>query len=266
MIQQERLNKIVEYLQEKQRATLADIAQLNGVSIDTARRDFEQLEAQGKLKRVRGGAIYCQQKENGRSVLENRYQENRAAKREISRLLKPFIVEGQSVFLNSGTTNIEVAKFLAKNYTRLTVITNNIYVLDILAEAQEFTTIVPGGIVDTDEGSIGGDQCERDILQYNIDTAILALEAVSIEKGITAYHPDRVSTIQAIMKASRRNIFVADHTKFGRVACMNVCPVDAIDLLISDSGLSDKLREAYESRGITVVTSDRENNFPLEEP
>ena len=256
MIQQERFLNIMKYLQENRTAALTESAQLNGVSMDTARRDLMQLEVQGKLKRVRGGAVY-QQIDLGTQTYEVRQGKNQLAKREAAAQLKSFVMEGQSIALNDGTTGIEVAKFLVENYSRLMILTNNIHILDILAEARKFTTIIPGGIVDAVEGALHGDQCERDILQYNIDTAILSADAISPEKGITAFRPHLVPVMQAMMHAAQRRIWVADHSKFNRTAYMNVCGVEEIDLVVSDSGFPEELHEPFAAKDVTVVTPGR---------
>lgn len=260
MIQQERLAKIEEYLKANQTATLTDISNLNEVSVDTVRRDLEILETRGVLKRVRGGAVY-RQLDVDVQTFDIRRSEHVELKRELASQLKTLIADGQSVLLNSGTTNIEVAKFLVENYNRLTILTNNIYVLDVLAETKKFTTIVPGGIVDTSENAILGDQCEQDILQYNIDTAVIAVDAISFEKGVTHSHPNQVSVMRAMMKTSRKKVFVADHTKFGRVSCMNVCSIDEMDTIVSDSGFPEELRERFEMQGVIVVTPGHETSF-----
>lgn len=83
MIQQERLIKTVEYLKANQTATLAELARLTEVSIDTARRDLGQLEAQGMLKRVRGGAVYHQRELDVQVPFEVRQDGTPEAKREI---------------------------------------------------------------------------------------------------------------------------------------------------------------------------------------
>lgn len=256
MIQQERFLKIIEYLKEHQTATLNEIAALNGVSVDTVRRDLEQLESNGMLKRVRGGAVY-HNADFATQTFDIRSIANREAKRELVEQLGAFVVDGQTVALNSGTTSIEAAKFLVENYYRLTVLTNNIHVLEVLASARKFTTIVPGGIVDPAEGAIFGDQCEQDILKYNIDTAILAVHALSFEKGVTDFRLNQAGIIRAMMEASRQKIFIADHSKFGRIACMNVCGIDEMETIISDSCFPEELRPEFSARGVRVVTAPK---------
>ena len=256
MIQQERFLKIIEYLKEHQTATLNEFAALNSVSVDTVRRDLEQLENNGMLKRVRGGAVY-HNADFATQTFDIRSIANREAKRELVEQLGAFVVDGQTVALNSGTTSIEAAKFLVENYYRLTVLTNNIHVLEVLAAARKFTTIVPGGIVDPAEGAIFGDQCEQDILKYNIDTAILAVHALSFEKGVTDFRLNQAGIIRAMMEAARQKIFIADHSKFGRIACMNVCGIDEMQTIISDSAFPEEYRAEFSVRGVKVVTPTR---------
>lgn len=254
MIQDERFLKIIDYLRTNQTATLAEIAALNSVSVDTVRRDLAKLETGGMLKRVRGGAVFHNADISTQHV-EMRGISHRNEKKELAALLGAFVVDGQTIALNSGTTCAEVANYLAQNYYRLTVLTNNLQAIDILARVNTFTIIVPGGIFDPREEAIFGESCESDIRSYNIDTAILGVHAVSLEKGITDFRLNQAGIIHAMMQASRKRIVVADSSKFEKIACMNICGLDEIDMIVSDSKFPAHLREAFTQQNITLITS-----------
>jgi len=252
LMQDERFLRIVEYLREKKTAKLQDIAELNGVSVDTVRRDFEQLEAEGLLRRVRGGAVFhnadiTTQKVGIRGIT------HREEKKEIAALTDQFVADGQTVGLTSGTTCLEVARFLAANYRRLTVITNNLAAVNELAEAGRFTIIVPGGVVDCNEEAVFGDTCEEDILSYNIDVAFLGVHAISVEKGITDFRINQVSVQRAMIQSAKKRIIVADHSKFDQVAYVNTCGLDEVDAIISDSGLSHEVYHKFRNCDVDIV-------------
>lgn len=254
-MQDERFLRIIEYLKEHQTAKLQDIAQLNTVSIDTVRRDFEQLELEGLLRRVRGGAVFhnadiTTQKVGIRGIA------HREEKREMASMLGPFVADGQTVALNSGTTCVEVARFLVENYRRLTVVTNNLAAVNVLAGAGKFTVIVPGGVVDPSEEAIFGDVCEEGILSYNIDTAIFGVHAISLDKGVTDFRITQQTIIKAMMSVSKKRIVVADYSKFDKVACVNVCDISEIDLIISDSKLPADICDDFRRHGIELVVAN----------
>ena len=252
MLKDGRLQKILQYLEEHQTATLKQLSTLNQVSLDTVRRDLARLEAEGRLRRVRGGAI-LEGIDVTAQLPEQEEPERKQEKQAIASLLGPFITDGQAVALSGGTTCAEVAAFLVKNYYRLTVLTNNLRALEILAEAPTFTVLVPGGIVDTDTDELFGQQCEEDIQKYNLDVAVLGAYAVSAEKGLTDDRFYQKGILQAMINAARTKILVADATKFGRTACVNICPLDRIDIVVSDTTLSAEEVQKLEAIGLQVV-------------
>jgi DeoR/GlpR family transcriptional regulator of sugar metabolism len=164
------------------------------------------------------------------------------------------VVDGQTIALNSGTTNVEVAKYLVENYYRLTIITNNLRIIDILKHGKDFTIIVPGGMFDPDEYAIFGKTCEDDILSYNIDTALIAVNGISCEKGITDFRMKEVGIIRALLTASKYKVVVADFSKFDRVAYLNVCDLSEIDCILTNSGISDAIAAKYEKLNVKVIS------------
>lgn len=252
MMQDERFIRIVDFLKENHTGTLAELAKLNDVSLDTVRRDLEQLEKSRMLRRVRGGAVYhnadiTTQGVGVRSITQKR------EKREIAELLSGYIMDGQAILLNSGTTCMEVAELLVDRFYRLTVMTNSLPVIRILSRNKNFSIIIPGGVVDTQEEAICGEQCEKDIRKYNLDLAILGVHALSLEKGITDFRIHQESIIRAMLESSKQKIVVADHTKFEKVSYVNICRLSEIDRIITDSGLPDDIRRSYEEQGIEIV-------------
>lgn len=252
MMQDERFIRIIDFLKENQTGTLAELAALNEVSLDTVRRDLEQLEKSKMLRRVRGGAVYHNADITTHGV-GVRSISRKQEKREIAELLCTFVVDGQAILLNSGTTCMEVAELLAERFYRLTIMTNSLPVIRILSQNKNFTIIIPGGIVDGQEEAICGEQCETDIRKYNLDMAILGVHAVSLEKGITDFRIHQEPIMRAMLESSRQKIVVADHSKFEKISYVNICGLEEIDRIITDSGLPDEVRSSYEERGVEIV-------------
>lgn len=252
MIQDERFSRIVEYLKENKTAKLKDISKLNDVSIDTVRRDFEQLEAKGMLRRVRGGAIFPNVDITTQNV-DVRRSSNCNQKKEIASLFGDIILDGQAVAFNSGTTCAEIARFLVDNYRSLTIITNNLRAVEILAQAKDFTIIIPGGEVDSKEWAVFGETCEENIMKYNADVAIFGIHAISLEKGITDFRLNQYGVLRAMLQVAKKKIVVADSSKFEKVACVNVCNLEEIDIILSDSDLPEDIKKAYEKKGLKII-------------
>lgn len=252
MMQDERFLKIIDYLKEHQTATFAELAELNGVSVDTVRRDIEKMDKEKMLRRVRGGAVYHNADLTTQRVNVRRIS-NKKEKMEIATLLADYIIDGQAIALNSGNSCVAVAEFLVENYYRLTIVTNNLEVIKIISQKKDFTIIVPGGMVDIKEEAIYGKQCEKGIRQYNIDVAILGVYGVSLEKGITDFRFRHTCVMKAMMESSRKKIVLADAAKFGKVSYVNVCSLDEVDMILTSSKLSSDIRNKYMAKGVKII-------------
>lgn len=155
MLQEERLIKITGHLKEEGSDNYANIADLLGVSQGTVRKDLAELDKRGLVKLVRGGAAYVKNNLT-RSQLDKRSMINREEKKELVQELRRFVKNGQAIAINGGTTSIEAAKFLVKNYSELAIVTNNLTAVDILKEKKSFQIVVTGGIYHDRENTVIG--------------------------------------------------------------------------------------------------------------
>lgn len=257
MLQEDRLFQIMKYLKSKGSASLEELTQLTNVSAGTVRRDLSKLQDNGMLSIVRGGAIY-RNYDSARQNFDMRSIESKDEKRALTQFLTEIISDGQAIALNSGTTNMEVAQFLVRHYRRLTILTNNLKILNILKAGDHFTLILPGGILDTNEHAVIGSQCEAEIMTYNLDIALLAVNALSTQKGVTDFRLPEVGIAQAMLKAAKTKVVVADHTKFDRISCMNICALSEIDYILTDEKLTQEQAEQYRAHGVRIFLPQEE--------
>lgn len=201
---------------------------------------------------VRGGAVWGKT-DLTRGTLQARDIINKAEKQELVKCLGDIIEDRQVVALNGGTTNIEVAKFLVENYSRLTIITNNLAALRILRQRNTFQVILTGGIYSSEEDSLVGKQAEREIMMYNADVAVLAVNSISVEKGITDFRMEEGSIINAMIKCSKIAVIAADNSKFDRISCINVCNLDKISCIVTDSSTKEDVADRYKAAGVRVL-------------
>ena len=116
VLKAERLIRIIDFLKERNTANLADLSELNNVSLDTTRRDLKELNERNLLKLVRGGAVLLSNDLPEGQIISSKGITHEYEKRELVRLAGSLITDGQAIALNNGTTNTEVAKYLVKNY------------------------------------------------------------------------------------------------------------------------------------------------------
>lgn len=254
MEHEKRYEQIIDNLRQNGRATLRSLADLCEVSVDTVRRDLKTLEGRGAVRMVRGGAVISdedpRQKSYGiRSVFHH------DEKKELCANLGQIVREGMTLALNNGTTNSEAARYLCDSYDKLTVITNSLEVISILLDKSRFNVIIPGGFLDMQEKSIYGQRCEKDICDYNIDLALLAVNAVSLSKGITDFRFNEIGIIKAMLRSSRASYVLADSSKFESVSCVNVSPLNGISGFLTDELLPEETKRKYESAGYRIFVS-----------
>lgn len=257
MLQEYRHHKIESFLKQKKAAKAAELATLLNVSIDTVRRDLEVLEKSGILKRVHGGAILKQNNENVLNKLFNeREVKNLEKKQEVASLAIELIEEGQAVALNGGTTTIEIAKVLVGKFQRLTIITNDLRIVSILGANKNFTIILTGGFYNPEEYTLYGKQCEDILADFNIDIALITVNALSLEQGLTDFRIHEVGVIQTILSRTKYKVVVADSSKFETSSYINICPLQNIDLIVTDSSLPVNIAEEYSKHNIRFLSSN----------
>lgn len=253
MLQEERFVKIIKYLKENKTARYAELIGLLNASENTVRRDLAELDRRGIIKMVRGGAVWGKN-DLTKSVYEARRNINQQDKQELVACLGNIIENGQAIAMNGGTTTIEAARYLKQNYDRMTVVTNNLTIVDILKEKRNFKIIVASGSYDRSENTLVGPRAEKTIELYNTDYAILAVNSISASKGITDFRDEEIDIINAMIRNTEKAIVVADHSKFDRISCMNVCTLSDIDYFITDPSIDRKILHAYREKGFNIIT------------
>src|SRR5512141_1796056 len=141
----ERQKQILALLTRQGRLSVAEIVAQFAISEATARRDLESLASQGKAERVHGGVIAIEQAPPESPILE-RENEQADEKKRIGLAAAELVADKETVFLGSGTTVLEVARNL-RSRKHLTVVTNSLPVLNVLAGLKEITVISLGGML-----------------------------------------------------------------------------------------------------------------------
>ena len=249
----ERQKQILSVLSKQGRLSLNEIVTQFGISEATARRDLESLATQGKARRVHGGVIAIEQAPPELPILE-REDEQPEEKARIGRTTASLITDNETVFLGSGTTVLEVAKNL-RDRKNLTVITNSLPVLNLLAGLKEITVIALGGMLRDSELSFIGHLTEQALSEVRADKVIMGTRGLSLEHGLTNDYLQETLTDRAILKIGRQVIIVADHTKVNRVATALLAPLNVMNTFVTDSLVDRKFLRALKRHGIQVVTT-----------
>jgi DeoR family transcriptional regulator of aga operon len=253
----ERQDQILRLLTRQTRVTVTGICEQFGISEATARRDLDILESQGKLQRVHGGAIAVLQAPPEPPMIQ-RQDELAQEKTRIGFAAAALVKDGDTVFLGSGTTVLEVVRHLWNNRHQwkprgLTVITNSLPVINALAEVAEITLVSLGGMLRQSELSFIGHITEQAIAEVRADKVIIGIHALSLEQGLTNDYLPETLTDRAILQAGRQVILVVDHSKIGRVSTALLAPIECVNIIVTDQQTPQEFIAAVEDRGIQVI-------------
>jgi DeoR family transcriptional regulator of aga operon len=247
----ERQQKILTFLSNQQRISVAEICEMFSVSEATARRDLEVLTDQKHLQRVHGGAISLKQAPPELPILQ-REAEQAEEKKQIALAAANLVKDGDTVFLGSGTTVLEVARVL-RNRKGLTIITNSLPVMNVLSGLPEISLIALGGMLRDSELSFIGHITEQALAEIRVDKVIIGVHAIDLENGLTNDYLQETMTDRAILKSGKEVIVVVDHTKINTVSIAYLAPVNSIQRLITDQQSPPDFVSALSDRGVAVI-------------
>jgi len=249
-----RTKVILQHLESEGSVSVADLSRKLSVSEATIRRDLDALHEEKKLKRVHGGAIFADHLENELPV-KKRISQFETEKQTIASEASKLINHGDTIFLGSGTTTLEIAK-LIKDRTDLTVVTNSLLVAHLIGIYGKADLIFVGGFLRREELSFIGHITEQALGEINVDKIILGIPAIDVREGLSNDYLPEVMTDRTIINLCPELIIVADHTKFGKTASAFLAPINRISKLITDSNTDPHILEQLRSNGITVLIAD----------
>lgn len=253
LLKSERHKRIRRLIEDNGQATVAELSVIFGVSEATIRRDLEELDKLGWVQREHGGALRASPSITEPPVLQ-RVAEQESEKRRIGRAAAELVEDGETIFLGSGTTTLEVARNLGGR-ENLTVITNALNIATELLNHEGTTQIVIGGLLRPSELSLVGHITEQAIKELRADKVFVGMRAIDIQHGLTSDYLPEVMTDRAIIEFGSEVILVADHTKFGRVSNAFVAPVTSVDMIVTDENVPDATLRELEGLGIQIIVA-----------
>ncbi len=242
---------VLEALEESHEVTVASLSRTQGVSEMTVRRDLEALEREGVLRRVHGGAVSTVSRgyEPPYALRSGRDQE---AKRAIGERAAALVSDGETLAIDVGSTTLELARALA-TAGNLTVLTPSLRVAEYLTPNPGIRTIVTGGIARKGELSLIGDLAERAFAELHCDTVFIGAGGVDPAAGVTEFNLDDTRVKRAALASARRCVLLVDASKLGVVALASICPLESVDVLITDNGASDEALAPIREVGVEVL-------------
>lgn len=256
---EERQKRIADYLQKVEFASLEELAQQVVASISTVRRDLDELETTGILKRTHGGARLLNP-QSDEFAFSRRDTLQLPEKEAIGKAAAALIQPGQSVIIDAGSTVYHVARHL--NPQALQIITNSLPVANLFASTQQIEVMISGGVIYPRLGVLVGPLAVATFSEVHADVAIMSGGGITLE-GVTNSHALLIDIQRAMLRAAGKVIFCIDHTKFARRSVAQLCDLSEIDVVVTDFDAPADLVNALQNHGVEVIVAAKaESEIP----
>jgi DeoR family transcriptional regulator, fructose operon transcriptional repressor len=219
------------------------------VSRETIRRDLMQLEKDGRVRRVHGGAVRLELPSEKPFMTRKRVQIE--AKRRIGRTAAGLIQPGQSCFIDAGTTTAAFAQSLSR-VPGIMVITNSMEVAaNLRAGSASFDVVLLGGRLAVEVPATHGEMTIAEINRFRVDVAVLSPVGLHATGGVTYHEFGEAEVARVMMQNAAATMLLADHTKLGRISRATVCGCDELETLVTDA--PEGQLDAYRAAGLKTL-------------
>lgn len=226
---------------------VADLATSFGVSEMTVRRDLRTLAREGKLERVRGGAVRASREPPFEQIAVERFE----AKDRIGAAAAALVEDGQTVMIDIGTTTLQAARHLHDR--DITVVTSSLAVYEELVPDPAIELLLPGGLVRRNYRSLVGVIAEDSLRKLKADILFLGTSAVDPELGVWDSTMVEVPIKRAMIEAAECVVLLADGEKFSMAGLVWVTDAGSLDHIVTDGPVPAACRPAIEESGVEVT-------------
>ncbi|MCR4431353.1 MAG: DeoR/GlpR family DNA-binding transcription regulator [Tepidanaerobacteraceae bacterium] len=253
VLAEERKRCILEMVEENASVTVAELSEKFNLSEVTIRKILNELDEYGYLKRTRGGAVSLSRsmREYGEKEKEKK---NIIEKKAIAGAAYEYIQDGDTIFLDAGSTTLELARLIKNgNKRNIVVITNAINLAVEMVEAEDIDLVLIGGNVRHRIMSCVGSIAEKAIEGLFFDKVFMGANSLDIEHGVTTPNLYEAQVKCCMLNSTRQSFVLADHSKFGQASLAKVCPISRINNLITDWNSPAEYIEKIRDLGVNVV-------------
>jgi len=248
----ERRRQILLELKLRPHVRISDLARSFNVSTETVRRDFDALAQDGLVARAHGGASAAAQ--GHYPGLDERTAARAAERERIGEKAAELVNDGDTVMIDSGSTTIQLARALAVNGTRCTVITNSIPVATTLGDGAADVILCPGEYLATESAVIGADTLEY-LSRFNVDRCMIGASGLS-QEGPSETISGFAAVKRAMLQRSAKRHLLIDAQKYGAKGLVRAGTLSDLDSVVVDAAPIGALRAALEASKVTVIVAD----------
>jgi DeoR family fructose operon transcriptional repressor len=244
-----RRDRLRQLVQASGFASLGELAESLEVSVSTIRRDLEQLEREGVVRRTHGGAFWTGESDTLR-IFETRRDDRWAAKAAIGEMAAAMVEDHDTILLDGGSTTYELARRLVDR--PLQVVTNSLPVAHLLSSSESIDLVMIGGCVRGRTAVAIGPMADAMLHSINVGKAFLSVAGIT-DRGYFNSNMMLVESEKAMLASADQAIVVADSSKFGKVSLSRLCGLHEVAAVVSDSSVDSKWKEHLELAGVELV-------------
>lgn len=248
----DRMSKIITLLEESGAISIQELVTSLEVSEMTIRRDLDQLEKLGSLRRVHGGAVKTLSG-SYEPPFAVRVERQATEKSRIALAISELIQDRDTLVLDGGSTGVAIAKVLASR--ELTVCTPSFRVADVLRESPGITLLLTGGKVRRGEESLSGPAAIATLALHRFDKYIMTVSGLDMRSGCTEWNIEDAEIKRTALKVSQSTIVAADSTKVGKTAFAHICEIQDVSVLVTDSNLEKEAKSQFIACGIEILSA-----------
>ena len=247
MLLDQRRGNILQAIEAQGFVSLGDLVEQIGASESTIRRDLDYLDGIGQIRRTRGGAAYVG---DSLTSFDARTTQASAEKRRIAEAAAELIEFGETVLLDGGTTTYEVARRLAGK--SLQVVTNSLPIATLLANQPGIEVVLIGGYVYPKTGVALGPLAVGALKQIHARRLVMSVGGIT-EKGLFNSNALLVETERQMIESAEEVVVVTDSSKLGHSALAHLCPLDVVDRVVVDSGITPDWKRTFQQANIETI-------------
>ena len=248
-------------LNQKSELSVKEIAEMLHVSDMTVRRDLNELERQGIIRRTHGGATLLDPSSSVRDpyILGEQTAKNVREKSMIGIKAASLVRPDETILLDSGSTTPFVARHIDKDLP-LTVLCYTFTNALEFYPRKNANLILLGGFFHRDSNIFHSVENRALISNIRADKAFISTGGLDPDLGLTTYFYYEADIKREMIRSARQIILVTDSTKFGKISVTHFAGLDEVDTVITDEGISDEYREILADRGIELLITNQSDN------
>jgi DeoR family fructose operon transcriptional repressor len=246
----ERMDKITQILRQERVVRVRQLCQRIGVSPATIRRDLNEMETRGLVRKVHGGAVAVDARLD-EPVFDDKTGLQAAEKQRIAAQALEYVRPRDTIFLDGGSTILALAGQL-QSMKQLTVVTNSLRVASLLSGSGP-RLIVVGGELRSLSQTFVGPLTAHTLRHLHVDTAFMGTIGLTAREGLTTTDPREAFTKELVIANARRVVLLADGSKLGAVSFVSFAPASAVDILLTDAGAPRPVLRDLRKIGVKVT-------------